>query len=171
MQEYIDIYTAERARTGRVVPRETFLEDGEFMMYVLALVENERGQFLITRRALDKRWAAGWWEVAGGGVPAGETQDEAVVREVAEETGLDVSALPLSPVYSYENVDPERGDNYIVDIYHFHLAFSKDDVVLKRDEAIDFRLATWAEISQLGSQGNFLHYERLCQALAAEGVL
>ena len=38
------------------------------MLYVLALVENARGEFLITQRALDKSWGAGWWEVSGGGV-------------------------------------------------------------------------------------------------------
>ena len=169
MEELVDIYDAERNRTGEARPREgLFLHEGEYMLYVLALVENARGEFLITQRALDKSWGAGWWEVSGGGVLSGETSQTAVVREVGEEAGLDVSAEPLVPVYSYTNVDLKRGDNYIVDIYHFHLDVDASDVTLQESEAIDFKFATWDEITALAESGMFLYYERLRQALEAE---
>ena len=40
---------------------------------------------------MPKAWAPGWWEVSGGAAQAGEPSEEAVLREVREETGLDVS--------------------------------------------------------------------------------
>ena len=170
MEELIDIYDAQRNRTGVTIPREgARLKEGEYMLYVLAIVEDARGRFLITQRSLDKHWAAGWWEVTGGGVLAGETSAQAVVREVAEEVGLDVSGEVLEPVYAYENVDLERGDNYIVDIYHFHLNVAEADVTLQDSEAIACRFATWEEICTLADAGTFLHFSRLEQALAAEG--
>ncbi len=169
MDELIDIYTDDRIFTGKTIPREgAFLQEGEYMLYVLALLENRNGEFLITQRSFDKHWAGGWWEVTGGGVLSGETPHDAVTREVGEETGLDVSDQLIEPVYSYENVDLKRGDNYFVDIYHFHLDFTAEDVVLQSSEAIDFRLATWDDIVALNEQGIFLHFNRLCQALAAE---
>ena len=119
MEELVDIYDAERNRTGEARPREgLFLREGEYMLYVLALVENARGEFLITQRALDKSWGAGWWEVSGGGVLSGETSQTAVVREVGEEAGLDVSGEPLVPVYSYTNVDLKRGATSISMLMH-----------------------------------------------------
>ena len=170
MEELVDIYGKDRVRTGKSRPRDgLFLQEGEYMLYALALVENARGEFLITQRALDKSWGAGWWEVSGGGVLSGETPQQAIVREVGEETGLDVSREPLVPVYSYENVDLARGDNYIVDIFHFYLNVSAEDVTLQDSEAIDFKFASWDEIAALAEKGTFLHYERLCQALEAEG--
>ncbi|MBR3181279.1 MAG: NUDIX domain-containing protein [Eggerthellaceae bacterium] len=172
MEELIDIYDADRNFTGKTIPREgAFLHEGEYMLYVLAIVQNAQGKYLITQRSLDKHWAAGWWEVTGGGVLTGETSKQAVVREVREEVGLDVSAEPLDPVYVYENVDLKRGDNYIVDIYHFHLNANEDDVTLQDSEAIGCKFATWEEICALAEQGLFLHFSRLQQALAAEGVL
>ena len=72
MQEMIDIYDANRQRTGLVIPREgAFLTEGQYMLYVLALIEDASGRFLIPQRSLDKHWGAGWWEVTGGGVRAG----------------------------------------------------------------------------------------------------
>ncbi len=171
MQEMIDVYDHDRRRTGLTIARDgAFLHEGQYMLYVLALIEDASGRFLITQRSLDKHWGAGWWEVTGGGVRAGESSLEAVRREVPEEVGLDVGELDASPVYSYENVDLTRGDNYFVDIYHLRLDFSEQDVSLVDGEAIAFRLATWDEIGELAQSGTFLHYERLRQALAAEGI-
>lgn len=172
MQEMIDIYTREHKRTGISIPREgAFLTEGQYMLYVLALVEAPDGRFLITQRSQEKHWGAGWWEIGGGGVRAGETSEQAIVREVAEETGLDARACDLTPVYRYENVDLERGDNYLVDIYHLHLDFALEDVRLLDGEAVDARLATWDEIGELEEQGIFLHYRRLQQTLEAEALL
>ena len=168
MDELIDIYDENRNRTGETVPREgAFMKEGQYMLYVLAIVQDLQGRFLITQRALDKGWGAGWWEVTGGGVLSGETSTQAVVREVREEVGLDVSGLPLVPVYSYKNIDAERGDNYIVDIYRFELDVDESAVTLQDSEAIGCKFATWDQICALAEQGIFLHFERLRKALQA----
>ncbi len=170
MQEMIDIYDGERRRTGEVIPREgAFLREGQYMLYILALIEDAQGRFLITQRSWDKHWGAGWWEITGGGVRAGESSADALRREIPEEVGLAVPAEVPAPVYSYVNVDLKRGDNYFVDIYHLRLDFSASDVQLVDGEAIGFKLATWDEVSALAEKGIFLHYERLRQALEAEG--
>ena len=167
MEELIDIYDANRVFTGKTIPREgAFLAEGEYMLYVLAIVEDAKGRYLITQRSHDKSWGAGWWEVTGGGVLSGETSQQAVLREVGEEVGLDVAGQPLVPAYSYANVDLKRGDNYIVDIYHFHLDVTEDDVTLQDSEAIACKFATWEEIESIAAKGEFLHFERLRQALA-----
>jgi 8-oxo-dGTP diphosphatase len=41
-----------------------------------------------------------WWNLPGGGMETGETVEEAVLREVREETGLDVVVEQLVGVYS-----------------------------------------------------------------------
>ena len=71
MEELIDIYDRDGNRTGLTIPRVgAFLSEGQYMLYVLAITEDAEGRFLITQRAMDKHWAAGWWEVSGGGVRA-----------------------------------------------------------------------------------------------------
>ena len=173
MQEMIDIYDAQRQRTGLVIPREgAFLAEGQYMLYVLALIEDLSGRLLVTQRSLDKHWGAGWWEIPGGGVRSGETTLDALRREVPEEVGLTIADdLELSPIYSYENVDLKRGDNYIVDFYHVRIDFSEEDVRLVDGEAIAFRLCTWDDICRLNEESTVLHFERIRQALEAEGTL
>ena len=169
MEELVDIYDANREPTGRVAARNgLFLAEGEYMLYVLAVVQDAQGRCLITQRTFDKRWAPGAWEVPGGGAHAGETSWQAVVREVREEVGLDVSAQKREPIYSYDNVDLARGDNYFVDIYLFDTDATADDVVLQESEALDCAFATWACICDLADEGRFLHFERLKAALGMQ---
>ena len=90
--EFFDVYNDKKEKTGEKLPRKgSFLKEGQYQLIVLALLERPDHKFLITRRAMNKKWAAGDWEVSGGGVQSGETSFEGVCREVREETGLDVS--------------------------------------------------------------------------------
>lgn len=58
---------------------------------VVAIIERDRC-YLMIRRPDDIR-AGGYWCFVGGAIEAGETQEQALVREVHEEVGLEVEAL------------------------------------------------------------------------------
>lgn len=163
--ELIDIYDDNRIFTGVTLPRKTKLEAGQYMLYVLALIQNNDGNYLITQRALDKKWAAGQWEIPGGGASVGESSFDALHRELFEETGLDIAPEEASVIYSYKNYDQKGGDNYFADIYLVKKDFSLDDVTIESKEAIDVKLASLDEIKQLQSKDGFLHFKRICEAL------
>src|SRR5947209_4835658 len=66
-----------------------------FRIGVFALIFNHEQQILLGhRRDID------WWNLPGGGMEVGETVDEAICREVREETGLEVKVEQLVGVYS-----------------------------------------------------------------------
>ena len=56
---------------------------------------------LLVRRA--KAPLAGEWSLPGGAVELGETLEEAIIREAAEETGLRV--VPLQVVKAFDHID------------------------------------------------------------------
>ena len=115
MSEFVDLYDRNRKLLNRVVDRSTYVfQPGEFMMYVLAILENEEGKFLVTQRALDKKWAAGGWEMPGGGAKSEESSLDAIKREVKEETGLDIKDLKLVGVNN--NVSPNF-NRYLVFLF------------------------------------------------------
>ena len=94
--ELWDIYDADKKVTGRTMKRNDWcLKDGEYHLTVLGVIARPDHTYLITKRVMTKAWAPGWWEVSGGAAQAGETSEEAVRREVLEETGLDVKVLPV----------------------------------------------------------------------------
>lgn len=160
--EYWDIYDAEKKRTGRLMKRNDWcLKDGEYHLSVLGVVVCPDGRYLITKRVMTKAWAPGWWEVSGGAVQAGEESYDAVLREVREETGLDVSGAEGGYVFTYHRENPGEGDNYFVDVYRFVLDFTEEDLKLQTEETDGYRLATVEEIKELAEQGIFLHYDSI----------
>ncbi|MBQ5391156.1 MAG: NUDIX hydrolase [Spirochaetales bacterium] len=158
--ELWDIYDINKNKTGRTMVRNDWtMKEGDYYLSVLGVIHRPDGRFLITRRAMDKAWAPGWWEIPGGGVKAGETSFEAVCREVLEETGVDVSKAEGGYRFCYHREN--KGQNYIVDIYRFEMDITDKDVRLQTDEDIDGKFATLDEIKAIAEEGKFLHYSSI----------
>ena len=105
--EFWDIYDINKRPTGRTMKRNDWcLKDGEYHLTVLGVVARPDGTFLITKRVMTKAWAPGWWEVSGGAAQAGESSYNAVLREVKEETGLDVSSAQGGYLFTYKRENP-----------------------------------------------------------------
>lgn len=162
--ELWDIYDSKKQRTGRTMKRNDWcLQEGEYHLTVLGVVVRPDGRFLITQRAMTKAWAPGWWEVSGGAAQAGEDSQDAVKREILEETGLDVTGCEGGYLFTYHRENPGKGDNYFVDVYRFVKDFEEKDVTPQEEETLGFKLATAQEIRELADQGIFLHYDSIRQ--------
>ncbi len=165
--EFWDIYDAQKRRTGRTMKRNDWiLKDGEYHLTVLGVIQRTDGKFLITQRVMTKSWAPGWWEVSGGGVQAGEESLDACMREVFEETGLDVHGADGGYQFTYKRENPGEGDNYFVDVYKFVMDFDEKDLKIRENEALGYKLATLEEIQALAAKGIFLHYDSIKQVFA-----
>jgi 8-oxo-dGTP diphosphatase len=66
----------------------------KFSVAAYAVIQDERGRVLLTRRSDGDEWV-----LPGGTVEAGEPPWDAVVREVREESGLEVEVERLVGVY------------------------------------------------------------------------
>lgn len=164
-EEYWDIYDENKELTGRTMKRNDWnMKPGDYHLTVLGVIRHSNGRYLITKRVMTKSWAPGWWEVSGGGVMAGEDSYTAVLREVREETGLDVSGFEGGYLFSYRRDNPEEKDNYFVDIYRFTGDFTEDDLHLQKAETDGWMLATADEVRALASEGIFLHYDSIKDA-------
>ena len=163
--ELWDIYDSNKQRTGRTMKRNDWcLKDGEYHLTVLGVVVRPDGKFLITQRVMTKVWAPGWWEVSGGAAQAGEDSQDAVKREILEETGLDVTGCEGGYLFTYHRENPGKGDNYFVDVYRFIKDFDEKEVKPQEEETLGFQLATAQEIKAIADQGIFLHYDSIKQA-------
>jgi len=87
--------------------------------YALALDTHDR---LLLCRLSAECIEAGYWTLPGGGVNWGEPPEDAVVREILEETGLKASGMELvQRVFSkvYPNTEERRGDT----VHHVGLLY------------------------------------------------
>ncbi len=122
-----------------------------------AVVHDARGRLLLVRRANPP--ARGLWSVPGGRVEPGEDDGTAVVREVAEETGLAVT--PVRLVGSVLRDAPD-GSVYVIADY---LCEVTGGTLAAGDDAAD---AGWFDAAALETLPTS---PGLAEALAGWGVL
>lgn len=89
MAELWDIYDKNKNKTGKLAERGVYeFKEGEYHLVVVALIINSKKEILITKRSATKKAEPLKWELTGGGVPAGETSLQGILRETSEEIGM-----------------------------------------------------------------------------------
>lgn len=114
---------------------------GRLIPCVGAVVRDERGRLLVVRRR--NAPGLGRWSVPGGRVEPGEDDVTAVVREVAEETGLTV--LPGALVGTVHR-DAPGGGVYVIRDYACRVTGGS---LTAGDDATDVRWVSAEELAAL----------------------
>ncbi len=115
----------------------------------------EKGKILLIKRGRPPY--KDFWALPGGFVEYGETVEDAVVREVKEETGLTCGIVRLSGVYSAPDRDP-RGHTISV---AFVMSVKRGDISPGDDAAG----ASWFSIQKLPDSIAFDHGQIIKEAL------
>ncbi len=66
----------------------------KILLVVAAVIINDKGEILLAQRPEGKR-LAGKWEFAGGKVEEGESPESALIRELREELGIEITPKNL----------------------------------------------------------------------------
>lgn len=90
-------------------------------MAVGAVIEDDRGRILLVRHVKERKgfWA-GKWICPGGRLEPGETIEEGILREVLEETNLEIDLAGWLP--PFERIVKEEGNTTLHVIYIDRLA-------------------------------------------------
>lgn len=135
-------------------------KEGKVRLGCSAVIFDEnREKVLLTERADNKQWC-----LPSGGVDPGETVEETCIREVYEETGLNVRVTKLLGVYSDPNrmVEYPDGNKAHVIAMSFEAEIIGGELGVS-DETTDFGYFTLKEMDKLDMLLN--HKERIVDAL------
>ena len=136
---------------SRVENRKQFRQERQFrrgiVCTVLAygLVDSEK-KILLTKRSSQKRYAPGKWENTGGHMISGETSKHAIVRELREETGIQIDEEELIALGD-NHIGQFLGDNYAV-----FKDVSLEDVRLEEGETEDVIKVTLPQLEQMAER-------------------
>jgi ADP-ribose pyrophosphatase YjhB (NUDIX family) len=114
---------------------------GQVIQCVGAVIRDSSGRLLLIKRAHEP--GAGLWSLPGGRIEPGETDEQAVVREIAEETGLAVRCGTLLGTARL----PGPG-GAIIEVRDYRAVVIGGDLAAG-DDAADARWADSAEMARL----------------------
>ena len=130
----------------------------------LCYIENDGKYLMLHRVKKQNDMNEGKWIGVGGHTENQESPEECLLREVKEETGLDVSNAQGGYLFTYKRENPGEGDNYFVDVYRFVMDISDEDLKLQTEETDGYMFATKEQIEAFAAEGKFLHYDSIKQA-------
>jgi mutator protein MutT len=114
-----------------------------------AAVRNVAGEVLLVRRIDD-----GYWELPGGRLEVGESAAQAVIREVAEESGVTIALTGLSGVYSdptHVLLDPDGSVHQQLALCFHAVSAEADDTTEPRPDGIETKEAAWCTPAALAN--------------------
>ena len=125
-----------------------------FYIAVHALILNENNKVLTLRRSGVNDYKPLYWDIPGGTVDVGETVENALEREIREETSLIIK--PIKPIYVYSNLDqvPKRQTAQII----YLCKYISGEVVLNPEEHDEFK---WVDYNELKNHKNIAFLEAL----------
>jgi 8-oxo-dGTP diphosphatase len=130
---------------------------GSVIPCVGAVATDERGRLLMIKRGREP--GAGLWSIPGGRIEPGETDAEALVREMLEETSLTVEVGRL-----LGRVQRPFLDGAVIDIRDYAVTVT-GGTLCPGDDAADARWVAAGELNSLKITGG------LIEALTEWGVL
>lgn len=150
MNEVWDVYTRDRAKTGRTHVRGLPLGRGDYHLVVVVWVLNPDGRILISKRHPGKPHWPLYWECTGGAALAGEDSLTAALREVREETAVELDPANGRMLYA------KLGDDTIYDYWAFVQEVALEDTAPQEGEVVEIRFASLGEIRRMIRDGTFI---------------
>ena len=135
--KFIDIVDKDGNPTGEIVERNT-LHDLKLPHFeVIIFVVNNKKQVLLQKRSENKRYYPGKYALCGGLVISKESCNDAAIRELKEEIGIDVKDSDLNILE--ENLDLTR-------IYYVLCNKKEDEFKIQKEE---LSLVKWVDIDDV----------------------
>lgn len=152
-KERWDILDENGIPSGRTMLRgENSLKSGEYHLVVHIWVLSPDGNFLIQKRAADKKLMPGEWAATGGAAIAGEDSYTAAHRELHEELGIDPAPENLKKLARI------RRRNSLLDVWLTVTDRPADDFVLQKSEVEKVKWVTREELTSMIEKGKFHNY-------------
>lgn len=148
---------------AKVIQGERIAKKSEIRAGSCGVIFDEtRERILLTRRRDNGQWC-----LPGGGTHPGESVEETCIREVLEETGLQVRPTRLIGVYSSPDmvIEYRDGNRWQLIVMSFEAVVTGGELAVS-EETTDFGYFTRHEIDSLNLMQN--HVTRIADAWAAQ---
>lgn len=147
--EMVEKFDKKRTPLNKTTERYAKLP-GEYGLAMHVWIKNSEGKYLIQKRSATKKVLPNYWSITGGGVDAGETTCDTLIRECKEELDIDVNTDNAELMLSLKR------ENDFLDVWLLKEdAIQLEKLTLQEEEVSDVKWATVEEIKEMMKTGVF----------------
>ena len=154
-QEVWDLFDKDLNFRGTFIRGNGYIPADLYHKTVEVIPTDMEGNLLLTRRAMTKRIAAGQLEFPAGSVISGETEENAAVRELEEETGLRAKKIYFMQRARSKGIIRYTYVAYIPDLMTTYINYAKDEVM-------GYRFATFQQWQALLTTQEYNQFRTAC---------
>lgn len=135
--EHLDLYDKDKNLIGKTIIRGEDVPKDNYINVVIIFMQNNDGKFLLQLTSKEKGHKIA---TTGGHVKAGETSNEAIISEVKEELGLDISKenFKFLGTFIYRVV--------LFDVYYLNKDIDINTLILQEEEV---ESVAWYSIDEM----------------------
>ena len=149
MIEKFDVLTETGEYTGRIEARDDCHKYGFWHKAVALFIINSKNQVLLQKRSPNKKLWPNLWDIsAGGHVLAGEFGEQALIREVKEELGIEVKENEIRYLASSTSTNLKGNiiNNHFGECFIITKQIDIEQIKLQKDEVEEVKWFTKQEI-------------------------
>jgi isopentenyl-diphosphate delta-isomerase type 1 len=157
-QDKIDVLDEQGNKTGEVLSRKEIHQLGKIHRAVHLYLFDISNNLLLQRRSYKVDHYPGMWSISvTGHVDAGEISQEAVIRELQEELGIDADAVKIDFLFSLRQdayLGPSYIDRQFNDIYVGWADFKIEAIVFDSQVVSEIKLVPFSEFEAMVTNQN-----------------
>lgn len=149
MEEYFDVLNKYGEFTNKIATREECHKNGYWHRAVYGFIINKNGDVLLQKRSANKKLWPNLWDItAGGHVLAGELGEQALIREVKEELGIDITENEVKYLVgsTSTNIKGDIINNHFNECYIINKDINPSLIKLQEEEVSDIKWFSKEEI-------------------------
>lgn len=164
MSELIEIYDESRKKTDIIKTKKEVHTHGYLHKTIHVWILDNQNRILIQKRSASKSTHPLKWDVScAGHISAGETAEQAAVKEIYEELGLEIKEEDLKKITTLERkhfIDQIK-DYEFYDVFFIRMDFRLDDVKIDPEEVQEVDIMDAGEFFKEAEQNkDFLNNPR-----------
>ena len=143
--ELIQIVDKKGNFTGQVMDKEEAHDKNLLHNEVGIFIINDKREVLLQKRSANKRFSPNKWGLCAGHVDAYETLEDAALREIKEEVGLNVTPKELIP-YGEREITISDSNSHITYFYYVKCNKKEDEFIIQEEELSEVK---WFNIDEI----------------------
>lgn len=143
--ELIDIVDKNGNFTGEIMDKEEAHDKNLLHNEIAVFVINNKKQVLLQKRSANKRFNPNKWGLCAGHVASKESLENAALRELKEEIGIDISIKDLE-ILSEKELTLKNSNSHITYFYYIKSDLNESDFIIQTEELSEVK---WFDISEV----------------------